>query len=55
VVAAEDALAEPAELLAVTVTRIVDPTSADPSRSVLLVAPETDTQEAPVELHRCHW
>jgi hypothetical protein len=31
-VAAEEAVAEPVELLAVTETRIVDPTSADPSR-----------------------
>jgi hypothetical protein len=31
-VAADDAVAEPAELLAVTETRIVDPTSADARR-----------------------
>jgi hypothetical protein len=47
-------VAEPAELLAVTETRIVDPTSADPRREVVPVAPETGAHELPVELQRCH-
>jgi hypothetical protein len=55
VVAAEDAVAEPAVLLAVTETRIVTPTSADVSRYVALVAPVIAAQEAPVESHRRHW
>jgi hypothetical protein len=54
-VAADVAIAEPAELLAVTNTRIVEPTSAEPRRSVLEVAPETAVQEPPLELQRCHW
>jgi hypothetical protein len=53
-VAADDAVAEPAELLAVRETRIVDPTSMDPRRKLLPAAPATGTQEAPLELHRCH-
>ena len=54
-VAADDAVAEPAELLAVTETRIVELTSAEPRRSVLPVAPATGVQEPPLELQRCHW
>jgi hypothetical protein len=53
-VAADDAVAEPAELLAVTDTRIVEPTSAEPRRSELPVAPATGVQEPPLELQRCH-
>jgi hypothetical protein len=54
-VAADEAVAEPAELLAVTETRIVDPTSAAPRRYVALVAPDTEEQPLPPESHRCHW
>jgi hypothetical protein len=54
-VAADDAVAEPAELLAVTDTRIVKPTSPEPRRSVLPVAPPTAVHEPPLELQRCHW
>jgi hypothetical protein len=54
-VAADVAVAEPAELLAVTDTRIVEPTSPEPRRSVLPVAPPTAVQEPPLELQRCHW
>jgi hypothetical protein len=53
-VAADDAVAEPAELLAVTDTRIVKPTSPEPSRSLLPVAPPTAAHEPPLELQRCH-
>jgi hypothetical protein len=39
---------------AVTLTRIVDPTSLEVSRYVWAVAPATDTQLLPAESHRCH-
>jgi hypothetical protein len=54
-VAADEAVVEPAELLAVRETRMVDPTSPKPRRYVLLVAPTTDAQDAPLESQRCHW
>jgi hypothetical protein len=53
-VAADEAVSEPAELLAVTETLTVDPTSADPRRSVVPVVPESGTQEPPPESQRCH-
>ena len=46
---------DPAELLAVTAARIVEPTSAEPSRYVCPVAPAIARQFAPDESHRCHW
>lgn len=54
-VAAELALAEPAELLAVTVTRIVDPALDDGTTNELPVAFENGTQESPLEVHDFHW
>jgi hypothetical protein len=53
-VGADEAVAEPAELLAATDTRIVDATSADTRRYVVPVAPATGAQEAPAESQRCH-
>jgi hypothetical protein len=53
-VAAEDAVVEPAESLAVTETRIVDPTSNDARRYVVPLAPAIDEQEPPPESQRCH-
>jgi hypothetical protein len=53
-VAADDAVAEPTVLLAVTDARIVDPTSADATRYVAAVAPAIGAHAAPVEAQRCH-
>src|SRR5438094_380107 len=46
---------EPTELVAVTTTTIVEPTSAEVSASVVLVAPAMSAQFAPAESQRCHW
>ena len=54
-VGADEAVAEPAELLAVTETRIVDPTSAEARRYLVPVALEIGAQETPPESQRCHW
>jgi hypothetical protein len=53
-VAALVAVPDPAELVAVSATRIAFVTSADTSRYVAAVAPVMATQEAPLELQRCH-
>ena len=52
-VAAEIALLEPFAFLAVTLKRIVLPTSPEVSSYVRLVAPEMALQLAPFELQRC--
>jgi hypothetical protein len=54
VVGVEVATPEPAELVAVSTTRIVLPTSAAPSVYVELEAPETALQLAPAESQLCH-
>ncbi len=54
VVGVEVATPEPAELVAVTTTRIVLPTSGAPSVYAELEAPETGLQLAPAESQRCH-
>jgi hypothetical protein len=54
-VAADSAVAEPSALVAVTATRIVDPTSAETSAYELFVAPVIAAQEAPTLLQRLHW
>jgi len=46
---------EPPAFVAVTFTRIVDPTSAAWSVYVELVAPPMSPQFAPAESQRCHW
>ena len=53
-VGADVAEADPAELLAVTSTRIVEPTSALTTPYVLLVAPAMSTQLPPPLSHRRH-
>jgi hypothetical protein len=45
---------EPAEFTAVTATRSVLPSSAEPTVWVDVVAPEIGAQLAPAELQRCH-
>ncbi|HEX8103822.1 MAG TPA: hypothetical protein VF533_14495 [Solirubrobacteraceae bacterium] len=54
-VAADDALADPAELRAVTTTRNVRPASAPTNPYEADVAPETDEQPAPALSQRRHW
>src|SRR5439155_17382817 len=54
-VGAEEAVALPAMLLAVTVTSIVLPTSVEVSVYDVDVAPPIGLQLAPLESHRCHW
>ena len=54
-VAADDAEADPATLVAVTTTRMVLPTSLDVSTYVWLRAPEMLAQLPPEASHRCHW
>jgi hypothetical protein len=54
VVAEDDAVAEPAELLAVTERRSVEPTFADATRYVVPVAPAIGAHDAPAESQRCH-
>ena len=51
----ETAWAEPAELVAVTWTRSVWPTSPATSVYVALVAPPTLTQSPPADEQRRHW
>src|SRR5438034_10378841 len=46
---------EPAEFVAVTTTRIVEPTSAETSAYVVAVAPPMSAQLAPPESQRRHW
>jgi hypothetical protein len=53
--AAEAAPAEPAGLVAVTIVRIFEPTSADANTYDDPVAPDTEAQLAPAESQRCHW
>jgi hypothetical protein len=53
-VAADDALADPAPLLAVTDTRIVDPTSEAVSRYVVPVAEAMSVHAAPEASQRRH-
>jgi hypothetical protein len=53
-VALDVAGVEPAELAAVTTTRIVEPTSAEPSVYVADVCPEMFVQFAPVLSQRRH-
>jgi hypothetical protein len=53
-VALDVAAAEPAELLAVTATRRVPPTSAATTTYVGLVAPAMSPHPAPVESQRRH-
>ncbi|HVP03109.1 MAG TPA: hypothetical protein VMT10_11110 [Solirubrobacteraceae bacterium] len=54
-VCAEVALAEPATLVPVTTTRIVEPTSAGTAVYVDAVAPAMSAHEAPELSHRRHW
>ena len=54
-VCAEEAVLEPALFDAVTVTRIVDPTSADASVYDCDEAPVMSEQFAPAESQRPHW
>ena len=54
-VALETAWPEPAELVAVTWTRSVCPTSLEPSVSVWAVAPCTSEQSPPELEQRRHW
>ena len=54
-VAAEAAESEPPSLLAVTSTRIVEPTSGPTSSYVGAVAPTMSTQFAPAASQRRHW
>jgi hypothetical protein len=53
-VGAEVASPDPSAFVAVTVTRMVCPTSADCTVYVLAVAPETATQLSPFASHRPH-
>ena len=53
-VAAEVAVAEPAEFVAVTASRSVDPVSAPATAYESVVAPVIAWHEAPDALHRCH-
>ena len=53
-VAADEAVEDPTEFVAVTETRSVDPTSADEATYVVLVAPARGAQAAPLESQRCH-
>jgi hypothetical protein len=53
-VAAEYAVAEPTEFVAVTATRIVAPTSAESSGSLGRVAPVIAWQDDPELEQRCH-
>ena len=52
--AADDAVADPTEFVAVTDTRIVEPTSADERTYVAPVAPAIGVHDAPPESQRCH-
>jgi hypothetical protein len=54
-VAAEVAVPVPLLFLAVTTTRIVEPTSRLVRTYVVAVAPASDEQPEPLALHRCHW
>jgi hypothetical protein len=54
-VAAEVAIAEPAELLAVTETRTVFPASAAAMAYAGPVAALIGAHEAPAASHCCHW
>ncbi len=49
------ACALPVAFVAVTRTRIVEPTSAGTSARVEAVEPAMSTQLAPAALQRCHW
>src|SRR4051812_47625731 len=49
------AAVDPAALVAVTITRVVVPTSAGVSRYVAAVAPATSVQFAPAVSQRRHW
>ena len=51
----ESALLAPAEFVAVTLTRSVEPESAAWTAYVCAVAPLIVAQLAPLELQRCHW
>jgi len=52
---ADEAVALPAMLLAVTVTSTVPPTSSAVSVYDVVVAPAIGLQLAPLESQRCHW
>jgi hypothetical protein len=54
-VGAEVAEVEPAELVAVTTTRSVFPTSPETSESADPTAPEISLHDAPALLQSCHW
>ena len=54
-VAADETFPEPAEFVAVTIVRSVDPTSAAARRYDDPVAPDTEAQLLPAESHRHHW
>jgi hypothetical protein len=54
-VALEMAVAEPSVFVAVTATRVVEPTSVAVGVYVCAVAPEIATQFAAVASQRCHW
>ena len=54
-VAADVAELDPAEFVATTRTRRVEPASADDNVYVFPVAPRMLTQPAPAESHRRHW
>jgi hypothetical protein len=53
--AADCAVVDPAAFRAVTLTRILRPTSAAASLYSALVAPEIGANVVPGELERCHW
>ena len=53
-VAALVAFPDPLAFVAVTLTRIVPPTSLDVTRYVVAVAPEIPVQPAPETSQRCH-
>ena len=54
-VAADETFPEPAEFVAVTIVRSVDPTSAAANRYDDPAAPDTEAQLLPAESHRHHW
>ena len=54
-VCADVTVADPYLFDAVTLTRSVAPTSADPARYVCAVAPASEAHALPAESHRSHW
>lgn len=54
-VGAEVAVPVPLVFVALTTTRIVEPTSRLVRAYVFAVAPASEAQELPLAEHRCHW